>query len=95
MTETITVAIPLDGSVPPCPHCGSITVDLDGNPQPCAIAECPGKCRAPHPNPPYRCIGYDREGREVDETAKHWTCFKSNGHDGPHRSNGYNFEISP
>lgn len=39
--ETITVSIPLDGSVPRCPWCRGISVDLDGRPVACAIEECP------------------------------------------------------
>ena len=35
MSETVTVSIPLDGSVPPCAECGSITVDLNGGTAPC------------------------------------------------------------
>ncbi len=39
---TVTVSIPLDGSVPPCPICGAITVDLNGKPSRCAAHDfCP------------------------------------------------------
>lgn len=41
--ERIEVSIPLDGSVPPCGWCGSITVDLEGKAKPCSDPDCPGK----------------------------------------------------
>lgn len=34
-TRTVTVRIPTDGTIPPCPVCGAICVTLDGKPAPC------------------------------------------------------------
>lgn len=40
-TTIVNVSIPTDGSIPPCPSCGSITVNLLGKPASCGIKECP------------------------------------------------------
>lgn len=85
-TRTITVSIPMDGSIPPCPICGSITVDLDGNPKPCGAHRfCPpcggtedGFCG------PQFCFVHSCRSWFDDRTH----CLRQKDHDGKHGGRG-------
>lgn len=85
MAEIVSVSIPTDGSIEPCAICGSITVDLDGKPQPCMMHRfCPpcGGTEEGFMGPQY-CFLHSCSSWLTNRTH----CRLERGHEGPHRRN--------
>ncbi len=98
MNEIIKVTIPTDGTIPPCPICGSITVNMDGEPSECPLHRCCPPCggtmhkwdTTPNYCDIHSCHAWFSDPRDPRGQSG-WSCRLRNCHDGEHTTHGLTF----